>query len=280
MIPFTDFGGNKPKLQFLHANGYPPACYLPLISLLQDRYHVSAMHLRPLWPGSNPQEIESWHPLSTDFLQFLDENESLSPPIAIGHSIGAIVSLRAALWHPERFRALVLIDPVLFPPHYIVFAKIAKTFGLGYKLHPLITRTLKRRRNFDNLEKLFASYRRKDIFRYFSDLSLRAYINGITKPSNSGGFELVYSPEWEARIYYSGVWRDNDIWQKLRSLKIPILIIRGAETDTFLLPTSQRVKRIRPETNIITIEKSTHLVPLEKPQETYQAIQDFLKENV
>ena len=35
--------------------------------------------------------------------------------IGMGHSIGAIVTLRAALREPTLFRALVLIDPVLLP---------------------------------------------------------------------------------------------------------------------------------------------------------------------
>jgi len=182
------------------------------------------------------------------------------------------------LKHPEYFRALILIDPVLFPPRVIALWKVIKALGLGYRWHPLISGALKRRRNFDSLENLFKSYRRKEVFRYFSDTALWAYVNGITKPSDSGGFELIYSPEWEARIYYTGIWQDMELWRRLPTLKVPTLIIRGAETDTFMLSAAQRVKHLRPETNLVTIEKSTHLVPLERPQETYQTIQDFLKE--
>ena len=139
---------------------------------------------------------------------------------------------------------------------------------------------LKRRRRFDDLETLFNSYRRKGIFRYFSDDSLRAYVNGIVKPAAAGGFELAYSPEWEARIYHTGVWRDMDLWRGLPSLKVPTLIIRGAETDTFLPAAAQRVMRIRPATTLVSLESATHLVALEKPQETYRTIRDFLKENL
>ena len=71
-----------------------------------------------------------------------------------------------------------------------------------------------------------------------------------------------------------------DLWWGLPSLKIPTLIIRGAETDTFLPQIVHRVKRTRPSTTIMTIEKSTHLVPLEKPVETFETIHDFLKENL
>ena len=277
MIPYTDFGGDGKYLHFLHANGYPPACYSPLIDFLKNHYHVRAMHLRPLWPGSNPKGIRDWHPLTDDFMLYLD-NQNDRPVIAVGHSVGAIVALRAALRHPDYFQALILLDPVLFLPKFITLWNLIKAVGLVYKLHPLISGALKRRRKFEDLEKLFNSYRRKQIFRFFSDASLWAYIHGILKPSAGQNFELAYSPEWEAQIYDSGVWKDMDIWRGLPSLSVPTLIIRGAETDTFMPAVAQRVKSIRPATRIIAIEKSTHLLPLEKPQETSQAILDFLKE--
>lgn len=279
MIPFTDFGGEGSALHFLHANGYPPACYLPLIDLLRSEHRVSSMHLRPLWPHSRPNEIGAWTPLTDDFLLFLDE-QKVSPVVAVGHSMGAIISLRTALRRPDHFRALIMIDPVLFPPRFIAAYNVVKVVGLGARLIPVMAGALKRRRHFDDLESLFQAYRRKSVFRYFSDGSLRAYVDGITRPSPNGGYELVYSPEWEARIYQTGVWRDMDLWWGLPNLRVPTLIIRGAESDTFLPRAAERVKRIRPDTTLVTLEHSTHLVPLERPQETHQAIRSFLKENL
>ncbi len=277
MIPFTDFGGAGQKVHFLHANGYPPLCYEPLIELLKSKYQISAMHLRPLWAGSNPLEIKAWHPLSDDLALYLEEQQD-PRAIVIGHSVGAIITLRAAIRAPEMFKAIVLIDPVLFSPRFILTWNITKMLGLGTRLHPLIPFALNRRRKFDDLNRLFLSYRRKTIFRFFSDSALKAYINGIVKPAQPSGFELVYSPEWEAQIYLSGVWKDLDLWRGLPGLKVPTLIIRGDETDTFLSATAEKVKQRRPATTIVSIEKSTHLVPMERPQETFQAIETFLEE--
>jgi pimeloyl-ACP methyl ester carboxylesterase len=278
MIPFTDFAGNRngPQLHFLHANGYPPACYQPLIERFETRYHVSAMHLRPLWPGAQPKEIGAWHPLSDDLLLYFDE-QKFGQVIGVGHSIGAIVTLRAALRHPERFRAVILIDPVLFPPRFIATYNLVKLLGLAYRTHPLIMGALKRRRTFDDLDKLYQGYRRRHIFRYFSDENLRIYVEGISRPRPEGGYELIYSPEWEARIYYTGIWRDLDLWRGLPNLKVPMMILRGAETDTFLAPTARRVEKVNPAIFLETIEKSTHLVPLERPEQVHQKIEWFLR---
>jgi pimeloyl-ACP methyl ester carboxylesterase len=276
-IPNFDYGGDDAPLHFLHANGYPPDCYKPLFELLKTRYHVFGMMLRPLWDDSKVEDITDWHPLSDDLLRFL-ASTSLSaeePVIGVGHSIGGIVTLRAALREPSKFRALILLDPVLFVPSYLVIRNLVRALGLGKKLHPKIAGALKRRRTFDNLDIVFHGYRSREVFKYMSDESLRAYIEGITKPKTDGGFKLAYSPEWESHIYLTGL-RDFDLWRELPKLKVPTLIIRGAETDTFLENAATLVKKKNPKIQIKTLEQSTHILPLECPQKVYNLIRAFL----
>jgi len=277
-----DLGGNGIPLHFIHANGYPPECYAPLFEHLQTQYHVFGMKLRPLWDDAKPQEIKDWHPLSDDLLHFLADSSprrrtsfGADPVIGVGHSIGAVVTLRAALQDPGKFRALVLIDPVLFVPSFMTQWHILRVLGLGEKFHPLIKGAKKRRRIFNDRETIFRGYRSRKVFRYFSDENLKAYIKGITKEKAGGGYELVYSPEWEAQIYRTGM-HDFDIMRGLPKLEVPTLFIRGAETDTFLESAARFVKRKQPKAKIVTLGKSTHLLPLEYPQEVAKLIQSFL----
>ncbi len=279
MIPHFDYGGTGAPLHFLHANGYPPDCYKPLFELLKTEYRVFGMTLRPLWPDAKMDDLEDWNPLVDDLLRFLAGHES-DPVIGVGHSIGGIVTLRAALRDPDKFRALVLLDPVLFPPYFIVMWNITRSLGVGRRVYPKILGALKRRREFSDLDMVFRGYRNRDVFRYLSDENLRAYIAGITKPEADSGYELVYSPEWESHIYYTGVWRDIEIWRNLKNLTVPTLIIRGAETDTFWESTVRLVKRKQPKIRIEEISQSTHLVPLERPKEVFDIMQSFLKETL
>lgn len=286
-IPFIDFGGSGEELIFLHANGYPPECYRPLLLRLAKTYHVTAMVQRPLWPDSKPEEIEDWRPLTDDVLDFLHTHQ-IGPfdtaqhmPIAcVGHSMGGIAILRAALREPERFRAIVLLDPVLFPPYVTPLWSILYKSGLGYRLHPLVSTARKRRREFDDLDRLFKGFRRKSIFRYMDDEALQAYVEGISCKTDKGSYQLCYSAEWEARLYITAVWRDMDIWRGLPKLAVPTLIIRGTETDTFGEQTGKLVKRKQPRAQIEALEKSTHLVSLERPTEVSNLIQSFIEENV
>jgi len=276
-IPYIEHGGTGLPLHFLHANGYPPACYKEFIEALRSEYRVFGMLLRPLWPDAKPEELHDWDPLSDDLLSFLDEQQS-GPVIGVGHSIGGIVTLRAALKEPARFRALVLLDPVFFPPYFIFLWNLLLLLRLLGRVHPLIGGALKRRRTFDDLGVVFRGYRRREIFRYFDDDQLRAYIRGITRPRPGGGYELAYSPEWESRIYYTGVWRDMELWRALPRLVVPTIIIRGAETDTFRENAGRLVQRKQPKIRVATLEKSTHLLPLERPHEVFGMMQSFLKE--
>lgn len=269
-----DLGGNGAPLHFLHANGYPPECYTPLFEHLQTQYHVFGMKLRPLWDDTKPEEIKDWHPLSDDLLRFLSDRET-APVIGVGHSIGAVVTLRAALRSPGKFRALVLIDPVLFVPSFMISWHIIRVLGLGERLHPLIQGAKKRRRTFNDRETIFRGYRSRKVFQHMSDENLKIYIAGITKQKTNGGYELVYSPEWEAQIYRTGM-HDFDIMRDLPKLEVPTLIIRGAETDTFLESMARLVKRKNPKIQIHTLERSTHLLPLEYPQEIATITKSFL----
>ncbi|MEW6402881.1 MAG: alpha/beta hydrolase [Chloroflexota bacterium] len=278
MIPHFDLGGGGSPLHFIHANGYPPDCYGPLLELLKTEYHVFGMHLRPLWSDAKPEEFDSWNPLTEDLLRFLSDCE-VGPVVGVGHSIGGIVTLRAALRDPEKFRALVLFDPVLFPPYFIKMWNIVRALGIGHSIHPLIPGAMKRRREFDSLELVFRGYRTRKIFRYLSDEYLWAYIRGITRQRPNGRYELVYTPEWEAHIYYTGIWRDMEIWRALNHLEVPTLIIRGAETDTFWASTARLVKREQPRIQIEAVRQSTHLVPLERPKKVFEIVKAFLADH-
>ncbi len=275
-IPYEEFTGGEYPLHFAHANGYPPTAYRSLLKNLSLHYHVLAMCARPLWPAAFPNDLQDWKPLADDLADFLDQNH-LHNLIGVGHSMGATTTLRLALRQPSLFSALVLIDPVLFPPWVILQWNLIYRLGLGYHLHPLVIGAMKRRNSFQSREEMFANYRKKSVFKRMDDDALQAYVDALACVKPGGGLELCYSPSWEARIYVTGVRADMDIWKGLRRLSPPLLIIRGAETNTFWKQTASMVKQRLPLAIINTIPNATHLVPLEQSVIVYGVILEFLK---
>jgi len=272
-LPYEDFGGEGQVLHFCHANGYPPGAYRALLTGLSAGYHVLAMHMRPLWPGSQPDAISDWRPLASDLVRFLDQ-QGLSSVVGWGHSMGAVTTLRLALRQPERFQALVLIDPVLFPKRYTYLWELIYRLGLGYRLHPLAGSALRRRGTFDSQAAMLAIYRRKAVFRYMSDAALQDYVEALGCPLPGGRVELCYSSSWEARIYITGLRADLELWRDLPQLKPPLLIIRGAASDTFWEVTGRLVLRQLPSAQVITIPEASHLVALERPLEIMAAARE------
>jgi len=278
-IPFIDFGGSGKELLFLHANGYPPECYHPLLSHLAETHHVTAMLQRPLWPDSDPDEIKDWLPLTDDLFHYMAAHHP-DPLVCVGHSMGGTALLRAALREPERFKAIVLLDPVLLPPFVVFFWNVMRKLKIGEQWHPFLKAARKRRQQFDDLERLYQGYRRKSVFKYIDDEALRAYVEGIACPMEGGGYQLCYSAKWEVHIYKISIWRDMDIWRGLPMFELPTLIIRGAETDTFWERTGKLVKRKQPKIQVEALEKSTHLLALERPNAIANRIQSFFEENL
>ncbi len=274
-IPFLDCGGTGDPAVFLHANGFPPACYQRLLGLLAQHYRTLAMFQRPLWKGEQPGSMRDWHVLSSDLLHFLD-GQGLRQALVVGHSMGAIAALRAALDSPERFTALVLLEPVLLPRRVMLEWRVVRSVGLGRRLHPLIPGALRRQREFWSLESAFERYRPRPIFRYFSDEALRAYIGGMTSRAADGRYQLVYSPEWEAQIYDTGVWNDGDLWDRMPGLKVPTLIVRGAESDTLSESSIRAAARKSGQVRIGVVDRSTHLLPLERPRAALELAEAFL----
>ena len=276
-LPMLDFGGGGESLHFLHANGYPPECYLPLLKLLANSYHVFGMKLRPLWEGHSTEVLADWQPLSDDLLYYL-KHQNDAKAIIVGHSLGAVVSLRAAIQEPARFHALVLLDPVIFPPAVIRGWEIIKSFGLGYKLHPLIPTAQKRRRVFENQEVVYRAYRQKKIFRFIDNHNLRIMIAGMLRLTDGTGYELSYSPEWEVQIYYTGVSSDMDIWRGLPKVKNSDHDYPRVGNKHIFSSYCQAHQKETPNcTGRDNIQSQHILLPLEKPDEVSKIILDFLE---
>jgi pimeloyl-ACP methyl ester carboxylesterase len=275
-IPFINYDGSGPAVHFAHANGFPPEAYRHFLRNLTSHFQVKAMLFRPLWPDADPHQIKDWRPFAEDMARFLQQQPE-SNWIGIGHSIGGTTTLRTALAHPDLFRAMILIDPVLFSPWTTHLWRIISRLGLAYRLHPLAMGARRRRRTFVNKQEMFRNYRQKDVFQRLSDENLQAYVEAMAVPGKHGEVHLAYPPEWEARIFVTGTLADMDIWQNLSRLSIPLLILRGAETNTFFLATAKRVAKHLPGVSIKTISETGHLLPLEKPDEVFAEIQKFVE---
>jgi pimeloyl-ACP methyl ester carboxylesterase len=271
LIPFYDFGGEGQLIHFAHANGYPPACYKRMIAPLMDNYHVIAADHRPLWPNSRPEELTSWQTIGDDLLRFFDQ-EGISSTIAIGHSLGAVATMYAALQRPSLFRALILIEPVFLMPVILqMFGDVSP--DLMTANNPLVGIAESRRNNWPNRQAAFEHFRPKRVFARWSDDTLWDYVTHGMHKTDSGNIALTYSPAWEAKVY---ALPPTDVWQLLPQIKQPTLAIRGAETETLVPAAWQMWQLLQPQAQFEELPGVGHMLPMEKPQELADLSIQFL----
>ena len=272
--PKVELGGCQ-ESEVLHlapANGFPPGTYLPLLRLLGGFRRLS-LPPRALWGlGPPPRDRRGWRQAAEDLLAGLARYE-LRDIIAVGHSFGGVASMLALLEEPERFKALIMLDPVLLAPTMLAQQKAAWDAGV-IDQHPLVQSALRRRRVFNSRDDAFARFRAKAVFADWSDESLRLYIeHGLRE--GRGGYELRWDTAWEA-YYFSNA--HEQVWEDLPKLRnlAPVLIVRAGDSHTFPRDCVEWARSLLPTADIIELEGQGHLFPLAAPKLTASVISDWL----
>lgn len=263
-----------PPLHLMPANGFPPQCYLPLLRALPG-YRSFCLPPRALWGDQSvPAGYRGWDEAADDLLAGLEAHK-IHDTVAIGHSLGGIVSMLALLKQPGRFRALIMLDPILLPQQALDFAARAWQDGT-IKQFPKVQAARRRRRRFDSRADAFRRFREKPLFADWTDEALWLYVRqGTIASADGSGIELVWTPEWEAH-YFATVYRR--IWQDLPKLNglAPALVLRARGSDTFPDSMLGQARDLLPAAEFIDLDGQGHLFPLAAPELTAQIIADWL----
>jgi len=268
---WTDWGGDGRLLHFAHGNGFPPGTYRRLIEDLLPRVHVVSMAARPLWAGSSPDGVDDWRVLADDLRRAL-RGRGLERVVGVGHSLGGTVTALAAAADPELFQALVLIDPVVFTGTRALVWEVVKALGLRRRMS-LARMARRRRERFADHQAVHDAYEGKGMFGAWDPEVFEDYVRAGFAHSTDDAVRLRYPREWEARIFETST---PFIWTELRALDQPILVVRGAASDTFVAAAGERVRRELPTAEVVDVEGATHTVPMEKPHEVARLILAFL----
>jgi pimeloyl-ACP methyl ester carboxylesterase len=271
---FINWGGDGPPAYLAHATGLCAGVYTPLAQILRSRLTVYGMddrgHGRTSVPA-NPSALSDWNGFADDLELFLDH--LAQPVIAMGHFRGAVASLMLAIKRPDLIRALVLIDPTILPFSWMWWWYLAKKCGMA-RWMPIVATAAKRRNAWPDQQSILTSYRQKRVFSTWQAEFLEAYIAEGTQKAPQGGFRLCCEPAWESKCF---AVCPHDIWGYVPRLKLPVLVLYGARSDTFLAPAVRRFQSMVPHAHVKGFDACSHFVPMEEPGATADAIFDFLQ---
>jgi 3-oxoadipate enol-lactonase len=173
----------------------------------------------------------------------------------IGHSIGGIIGSMYAAQHPQRIDAIVLINssPKKFKEKdlekHFKTREVAITQGIEalaeYKL-----------RTFDEARDLLKEKRHSDLFR---EVLTKTSVDGFVAAT----IALYTIPE--------------NVVEKLKTSKCKVFAIVGSDDDVFMRLLKE-TKEEMPRLELTVLEGSDHWVVIEKPDEMYDILMEFLGE--
>ncbi len=268
---FHDFGGQGALAHLAPANGFPPQAYTPFVAELRDLFHVRALLPLPMRADGPPPPHLDWHLLAEEMAQRLQE-AGMRDLVGFGHSLGGVMSLLAAIRHPGLFRALVLLDPVIFPRGFAFLLRVLRLLGLGDRF-PLVRAARRRRRVFSSRQEAAARYRRHPFFGGWVPDAFEAYVEYGLRPRPDGRVELAYPPEWEAAIFDTS---PTDIWRWVPRVEVPVILLYGERSNTFRPAALRRLQRQWPHARFVPIRDAGHMFPMEKPTEAARLLREHL----
>ncbi|MGH6889991.1 MAG: alpha/beta fold hydrolase [Rhizomicrobium sp.] len=255
-LSFLDWGGRARRtLLFSHANGFNARTYTKLLTPLAGDFRVFACDLRGHGRTTLPQSrglAQDWSVFAEDLVVFL-AGLGDGPVVLAGHSLGATASLFAAARAPDLVAALVLAEPVLLPP--------AQEDARGAN-NSLAQMAAQRRSTFASFADAFGYYRGRGIFARWPEEIVADYLAGGLAEAADGSFRLACTPEWESEIF-----RDAPlgIAHIAAGLACPLAILRGGIASTATADEVAEIRRLKPETRVVTIEGASHFLPIEEP---------------
>lgn len=243
-------------IHFAHGNGFPALCYKQMLDHLTTRFdccYVDRLGHNPDYPVA-----DNWHHLVTEVLESI-KKQANQPVIALGHSLGGVLSVLAAIEEPDLFKAVIMLDSPLIGSFKSNMVRLAKKLGFIDRLTPAF-KTKGRREHWMSHEQLMSYLKSRDLFKTFSDECLADYIQyGLEQKED--GYYLRFDRHIEYQIYRT---IPHIIPQYERKLHVPTALVYGDKSNVI---DRLDVRYMRNYFNIKAFKtKGTHLFPLEHPQ--------------
>ena len=261
-------GGNPPIL-FSHATGFHGRVFAPVAEHLRDHDCITfdyrgygdtpAPHGWSLtWDGFGDDALA----VARDTARNSGDSSARPRLIGVGHSMGGAGLVMAALRDPQLFAALIVFEPIIFPP---------EVRDQAVRANPLADVTRRRRRTFASFADALANFSSKPPLASLAPAALEAYVrHGFAQRSN--GVHIKCDPEFEAQTYEMGAMHDT--WQRLGNMATPTFLMAGAHAPQSPAGIAPRIAELLPNCTFVEWPDRAHFGPLEDPARFASFIRD------
>ncbi|MFD1213680.1 alpha/beta fold hydrolase [Arthrobacter sp. GCM10027362] len=214
-------------------------------------WRVIAPDLRGFGESEVTAGIVYTEEFAADAVGLLDRLE-IDRAVVLGYSMGGQVAMEIQHSHPERVRALVIVDTV-----------------------PQAEDTAGRRRRHTTADRLIA----EGMHGYAADVlgvMIAAYnVEKLPEVADKVLQMIRRSPAAGSAAAMRGRAERRDFTDTLRAVEVPALVIAGAD-DAFDGGAAARMHELMPHSTLATIDGAGHTPSLEQPEEFNRALGSFL----
>jgi len=256
--------GQGPPVILLHGFGSSAYSWRFLGPALAADHRVFTLDLKGYGLSAKPEDgkyaISDQAGMVAEFIRARD----LHDLVVIGHSMGGGVALmtyfKVVEDEPARIKKMVLIDSAGYPqkmPWFIWLAKAPVLGSVGGNLvSPRFASTMALRKCYYNKAKITDA--QIDTYAYYASLP--------------GGREAVVATAQQI------VPEDIEaVIARYQTIKVPVLIVWGAEDEVVPLSVGRNFKRDIPNSELVILPQCGHIPQEEEPQETTRIAKEFLQ---
>ncbi len=265
----------KPLIHFAHANGVPSKVYQKLFDLLADDFDVIYVPL--LGPNKNYPIDNHWQSLTQQVIDSIVRQAQGRAVIAIGHSLGAVLSFQAALQRPELFQQVIMLDPPLIMGKAALGLHVAKLLKLKAvdRLSPAAL-SLRRRDHWQSRQQAAELLRPKGFYQHFDAQCFQDYLDhALSDDPVRGGVQLTIAKMDEVNIFRTNpsLW-----WLPQPQPKLPMNLII-AEQGPFLAAGFPQL--VQKKFGIAyQVVKGSHMFPLEQPEQSVELLKQLIQAQI
>lgn len=277
-VPWTSAAGGGPLLRgrrrdgpsttlhFVHGNGFCGGVYWPMLQKLLPDYGLFCHDFEGHGESEAPVRFSGPAAIAGRIAAVIAEQKPGDALVGFGHSYGAALTVRVAADHPELFRALVLLDPILMPKRVYAATRLLARLGRN----PISRAARRRRDRWASRQQAAERLHGRGIYAGWREDAFDCFVEYATRDADGG--RVLCCPKWlEAEIFDHPVYP----WRALRKLRCPVLFLHGEHSYPFVARAAHKARRLYPALEVRT-QAGGHCFMQEDPDATAAAVRRFL----
>ena len=261
-LSYQEWGnaGAQPIIM-LHGFGVSGHMFDEFADRMQENYRLIALDQRGHGDSDWSEDGDYSRTAFVSDLEGFRQALGIERFILVGHSMGGLNAVAYTNQYPQHVRALVLVDVgpesakegvdniVRFTrgPDELEFEEFVE---LAHRFNP--------RRTLENI---------------------RERMRHRLKPTDNGKYTWKFDKRFrepDSGLKIGSDASNDDSWSLFRGVRIPTLLIRGAESDVLTQPVAERAATEMPRTRLVVVPGAGHSVPGDNPDGFTEAVQEFL----